>query len=86
MLPCAATMLIPELPWRLERLLLGVLIAAMAWAALQILSKTVFRRQPWRSLLLSSRFSVCSTVLAIALAAIHHAPVEGTNQWGTFRH
>ena len=67
MLPCAATMLIPELPWRLERLLLGVLIAALAWSALQILSKTVFRRQPWRSLLLSSCLSVCSTVLAIAL-------------------
>ena len=60
-------MLIAELPWRLERLLLGVLIAALAWATLQILSKTVFRRQPWRGLLLSSRLSVCSTVLAIAL-------------------
>ena len=60
-------MLIPELPWRLERLLLSVLIAALAWAALQILSKTIFRGQPWRSLLLSSWFSVCSTVLAIAL-------------------
>ena len=46
MLPCVATMLIPELPWRLEQLLLGVLIACLAWAALQILSKTVFQRQP----------------------------------------
>ena len=60
-------MLIPELPWRLERLLLGVLIAASVWAVLQILSRTVFRRQPWRSLVLSSCLSVCSTVLAIAL-------------------
>ena len=49
------------------KLLLGLLIAALVWAALQILSKTVFRRQPWRSLLLSSSLSVCSTVLAIAL-------------------
>ena len=26
------------------------------------------------------------TVLRLALAAVHNAPVEGTNAWGTFRH
>ena len=60
-------MLIPELPLRLERLVLGLLIATVVWAILQLLAKTALRRQPWRDLALTSCISICSTVLVIAL-------------------
>lgn len=58
---------LPELPYRLERGLMALLAAALAWLVLQLLAGTLLRRQPWRELVQISSLSLCATVLALGL-------------------
>ena len=60
-------LLLPQLPYRLERGLIALLAAALVWLLLQLLARTLLRRQPWRDLAQTSSLSICSTVLAIGL-------------------
>ena len=43
-------LLLPVMPFRLERGLVALLAAVLAWLLLQLLARTLLRRQPWRDL------------------------------------
>ena len=62
-------LLLPVMPFRLERGLVALLAAVLAWLLLQLLARTLLRRQPWRDLAQISSLSICSTVLAIGLTS-----------------
>lgn len=62
-------LLLPVMPFRLERGLVALLAAALVWLLLQLLARTLLRRQPWRDLAQTSSLSICSTVLAIGLTS-----------------
>ena len=58
----------PAMPFRLERALMALLAAAVTWLVLQLLARTVLRRQPWRDLAQTSSVSLGSTVLAVGVS------------------
>ncbi|MGC6482745.1 MAG: mechanosensitive ion channel domain-containing protein [Synechococcus sp.] len=60
---------LPALLFRVERGLIALLLAVLAWLVLQLLARTLFRRQPWRELVQRSSLSVCSTVLVLGLTS-----------------
>ena len=62
-------LLLPVMPFRLERGLVALLAAALVWLLVQLLARTLLRRQPWRDLAQTSSLSICSTVLAIGLTS-----------------
>ena len=72
-------LLIPAMPFRLERALMALLAAAFTWVVLQLLARTVLRRQPWHDLAQTSSVSLGSTVLAVGISTWFFALIPASS-------
>lgn len=58
---------LPALPLHVERPLLSIAAAALAWLLLRLLGATRLCRQPWQGLAKTSCLSVCITIISLGL-------------------